>query len=144
MPAFKQLHLNQVLVEPGSIGLPIFNTEVKLVPVDGSSEKEVPQGEKGELWVRGPQIAKGYLNDPETTKNTFSNGWLRTGDIAVRDEDGILTIVDRKKDMLIYNGYNVYPRHLEELLYEHEAVQSCVVLGVPDNQQERYRKLLLS
>lgn len=120
--------------KPGSIGLPIFNTEVKLVPVDGSSEEEVPQGEKGELWVRGPQIAKGYLNDPETTKNTFSNGWLRTGDIAVRDEDGILTIVDRKKDMLIYNGYNVYPRHLEELLYEHEAVQSCVVLGVPDDR----------
>ncbi|WP_431027381.1 class I adenylate-forming enzyme family protein [Lysinibacillus sp. LZ02] len=120
--------------KPGSIGLPIVNTEVRLVPVDGSSEQEVPRGEKGELWVRGPQIAKGYLNDPEATTKTFSNGWLRTGDIAVRDEDGILTIVDRKKDMLIYNGYNVYPRQLEELLYEHEAVQSCVVIGVPDDR----------
>lgn len=120
--------------KPGSIGLPIFNTEVKLVPVDGSSEEEVPQGEKGDLWVRGPQIAKGYLHDLETTNYTFNNGWLRTGDIAVRDEDGILTIVDRKKDMLIYNGYNVYPRQLEELLYEHEAVQSCVVIGVPDDR----------
>lgn len=118
---------------PGSIGLPIYNTEVKLVSVDGSSEEEVPVGEKGEVWVRGPQIAKGYLRDEEATNETFSNGWLRTGDIAVRDEHGILTIVDRKKDMLIYNGYNIYPRQLEELLYEHEAVQSCVVIGVPDD-----------
>ncbi|WP_332648562.1 class I adenylate-forming enzyme family protein [Lysinibacillus sp. 54212] len=120
--------------KPGSIGLPIYNTEVKLVSVDGSSEEEVPLGEKGELWVRGPQIAKSYLQDPEATREMFNNGWLRTGDIAVRDEDGILTIVDRKKDMLIYNGYNIYPRQLEELLYEHEAVQSCIVMGVPDDQ----------
>lgn len=119
--------------EPGSIGLPIYNTEVKLVPVDGSGEEEVPLGEKGEIWVRGPQVAKGYLRDDEATNETFSNGWLRTGDIAVRGEGGILTIVDRKKDMLIYNGYNIYPRQLEELLYEHEAVQSCVVIGVPDD-----------
>lgn len=119
--------------EPGSIGLPIYNTEVKLVPVDGSGEEEVPPGEKGEVWVRGPQVAKGYLRDDEASNETFSNGWLRTGDIAVRGEGGILTIVDRKKDMLIYNGYNIYPRQLEELLYEHEAVQSCVVIGVPDD-----------
>ncbi|MGN7114792.1 class I adenylate-forming enzyme family protein [Lysinibacillus odysseyi] len=119
--------------EPGSIGLPIYNTEVKLVPVDGSGEEEVPPGEKGEIWIRGPQVAKGYLHDKEASNETFSNGWLRTGDIAVRSEGGILTIVDRKKDMLIYNGYNIYPRQLEELLYEHEAVQSCVVIGVPDD-----------
>ena len=119
--------------KPGSIGFPIYNTEVKLVPVDGSSEEEVPHGEKGEIWVRGPQVAKGYLHDHEASIETFSNGWLRTGDIAVREEGGMLTIVDRKKDMLIYNGYNIYPRQLEELLYEHEAVQSCVVIGVPDD-----------
>lgn len=118
----------------GSIGLQVYNTEVKLVPIDGSTEEDVALGEKGELWIKGPQIAQGYYKDVDATHLTFTNGWLRTGDIAVRDEDGILTIVDRKKDMLIYNGYNIYPRQIEEIMYEHEAVQNCVIIGIPDDR----------
>ena len=117
----------------GSIGLPVYNTEVKIVPVDESSLEEVPLGEKGELLIKGPQIAKGYYKAEEDTRSTFVDGWLRTGDVAVRDEDGIITIVDRKKDMLIYNGYNIYPRQIEEIIYQHEAVQSCVIIGIPDD-----------
>ena len=92
----------------------------------------MPVGELGELIIRGPQIMKGYWNMPEETANTLRDGWLYTGDIAKVDEDGYLYIVDRKKDLIIASGYNVYPRDIEELLYEHPAVQEAVVIGVPD------------
>lgn len=116
----------------GTIGLPMYNTEVKLVALDGLDEQTVSTGEAGELWIKGPQVALGYLNNPQATAETFQDGWLRTGDVAIQDEDGLYRIVDRKKDMLIYNGYNIYPRQLEELLHEHESVVTAVVIGIPD------------
>ncbi|WP_431029336.1 class I adenylate-forming enzyme family protein [Lysinibacillus sp. LZ02] len=117
----------------GTVGLPIYNTEVKLMSVDGPDREEIQMpGERGEVIIRGPQVMKGYLNNPEATAETLIDGWLYTGDIGVFDESGFLSIVDRKKDMLIYNGYNVYPRYIEEILYEHPAVQAAVVIGVED------------
>lgn len=115
----------------GTVGRPIYNTEVKLIPIDGSSDEPLPIGETGEVVAKGPQVMKGYHNKPEETAETLKNGWLYTGDIGVFDEDGFLSIVDRKKEMLIYNGYNVYPRKLEELLFEHPAVANACVIGKP-------------
>ncbi|ALG13622.1 class I adenylate-forming enzyme family protein [Kibdelosporangium phytohabitans] len=112
----------------GTVGVPVFDTEVKLAPVEGGTE-EVPLGERGEICVRGPQVMLGYLNRPEETAQTLVDGWLHTGDIGVFDEDGFLSIVDRKKDMLIYKGYNVYPRELEELLIAHPDVAMAAVVG---------------
>lgn len=130
-------HVNPVNKETrkiGSIGLPLPSTESKLVDIDDDS-KLVPQGERGEVMIRGPQIMQGYWNKPEATRNQLSeDGWLKTGDIAVMDEDGYFFIVDRKKDMINVSGYKVYPREVEDLLYEHEAVEKCSVIGVPDQK----------
>ena len=117
--------------KPGSVGIGVPGTDYKIVDLS-TGEQEVPAGELGELIIRGPQIMKGYWNMPEETANTLRDGWLYTGDIAKVDEDGYLYIVDRKKDLIIASGYNVYPRDIEELLYEHPAVQEAVVIGVPD------------
>ncbi|MEU6089622.1 long-chain fatty acid--CoA ligase [Streptomyces sp. NPDC047085] len=117
--------------KPGSIGTPIRDVEVRLVDDDG---KDVAQGEVGELAVRGPNVMKGYWNRPEETAATIPDGWLRTGDLARQDEDGYLYIVDRKKDLIIRGGYNVYPREIEEVLHEHPAVALAAVLGVPDER----------
>jgi len=92
---------------------------------------EVPQGEIGELVVRGPQVMKGYLNRPDATAETLCDGWLHTGDIARMDEDGYFYIVDRKKDMIISGGYNVYPRDIDEVLYENPKVQEACTIGIP-------------
>jgi long-chain acyl-CoA synthetase len=103
----------------GSVGVPVFDTEIKLVD--------------GEVCIRGPQVMRGYHNRPEATAEVLDDeGWLRTGDIGVVDDDGYLTIVDRKKDMLIYKGYNVYPRELEEVLFQHPAVANAAVVGKRD------------
>ncbi|MFC0109934.1 class I adenylate-forming enzyme family protein [Kibdelosporangium aridum] len=115
----------------GTVGVPVFDTEIKLVPVEGGSEA-VPVGEPGEVCIRGPQVMLGYHNRPEETAEVLVDGWLHTGDIGVFDEDGYLSIVDRKKDMLIYKGYNVYPRELEELLIAHPAVAMAAVVGRKD------------
>ncbi|MGW1007544.1 long-chain-fatty-acid--CoA ligase [Streptomyces sp. NPDC002520] len=115
----------------GSIGTPIRDVEVRLLDDDG---KDVAEGEVGELAVRGPNVMKGYWNRPEETAAAVPDGWLRTGDLARRDEDGYLYIVDRKKDLLIRGGYNVYPREIEEVLHEHPAVALAAVLGVPDER----------
>ncbi|WP_158885253.1 class I adenylate-forming enzyme family protein [Amycolatopsis anabasis] len=114
----------------GSVGIPVFDTEVKLVPADGG-DGPVPAGAAGEVCLRGPQVMDGYLNRPEETAEALTDGWLRTGDIGVLDEDGYLSIVDRKKDMLIYKGYNVYPRELEELLIAQPGVAAAAVVGRP-------------
>ncbi|WP_088007336.1 long-chain-fatty-acid--CoA ligase [Indiicoccus explosivorum] len=126
-------HCNPAFAErkPGSIGIGIPSTEYKVVDL-GEGRQEVPAGEKGELIVRGPQVMKGYWNMPEETDHTLRDGWLFTGDIATMDEDGYVFIVDRKKDLIISSGYNVYPRDIEEVLYEHPAVQEAVVIGVAD------------
>lgn len=115
----------------GSVGIPVFDTEVKICPLDGSFES-LPPGEEGEICVKGPQVMVGYYNKPEETAAVLKDGWLRTGDIGFIDEDGFVSIVDRKKDMLIYKGYNVYPRELEELLFTHPAVANAAVVGKPD------------
>jgi len=126
-------HANPImgLNKAGSIGIPFPDTDAKIVdPEDG--ETEMPVGEAGELIIKGPQVMKGYWNRPEETAKTLRNGWLYTGDIAKMDEDGYFYIVDRKKDMIIVSGYNVYPREVEEVLFRHPAVKEVAVVGVPD------------
>ena len=118
----------------GSIGVPVPDTEAKVVDVE-TGQTEMPVGEPGELVIRGPQVMKGYWNKPEETAQVLRDGWLYTGDIAKMDEDGYFYIVDRKKDMIIAGGYNIYPRDVEEVLYQHPKVKEAVVAGVPD----RYR-----
>jgi long-chain acyl-CoA synthetase len=121
----------------GTVGLPVFDTQLKIVAVDAAAvddaTPQLPPGAAGEVCIKGPQVMTGYLNRPEETAAVLSaDGWLRTGDIGVLDDDGYLSIVDRKKDMLLYNGYNVYPRELEELLFQHPAVAGAAVIGRPD------------
>ncbi len=118
-------------IKLGSVGLPISDTEIKLVDID-SGTKEVPMGEPGEIVIRGPQVFKGYWNKPEETRNQLKNGWLYTGDIGKMDEEGYFYIVDRKKEMVIVSGFKVYPREVDDVLYEHPAVQMAATLGVPD------------
>jgi long-chain acyl-CoA synthetase len=114
----------------GSVGKPIFDTEVKIVPAAGG-EQPLPVGTEGEVCLRGPQVMTGYLNRPEETTAALVDGWLHTGDIGLLDEDGYLFLVDRKKDMLLYKGYNVYPRELEELLLAEPGVAAAAVVGRP-------------
>jgi long-chain acyl-CoA synthetase len=116
--------------KPGSIGTPIEGVEMEAWDDDGN---EVPQGEVGEIVIRGHNVMKGYWNRPDATQTAItSEGWFHTGDMARVDEDGYFFIVDRKKDLIIRGGYNVYPREIEEVLYEHPAVQEAAVVGVPD------------
>ena len=114
--------------KPGSIGTPIEGVEIKLVDEDGN---EVPDGEVGEIAIRGPNVMKEYWERPDATAEVMRDGWFHTGDMATRDGDGFLFIVDRKKDMIIRGGYNVYPREIEEVLYEHPAVLEVAVVGLP-------------
>ncbi|MBX3280177.1 MAG: long-chain fatty acid--CoA ligase [Acidobacteria bacterium] len=117
--------------KPGSIGLPIPATECKIVDLE-TGQQEVPLGESGELCIRGPQVMKGYWNKPEETANTLRDGWLYTGDVARMDEDGFFYIVQRKKDMIIVSGFNVYPNEVEDVLFTHPDVVEAAVIGVPD------------
>jgi len=118
----------------GTIGLPWPDTEAKIMDLE-TGTKEMAMGEPGELVIRGPQVMKGYWNMPDETAKTLRDGWLFTGDIATMDEEGYFKIVDRKKDMIIASGFNIYPRDVEEVLYENPKVKEVVVAGVPD----RYR-----
>jgi len=113
----------------GTVGVAAYDTEVRVVDLDGAP---LPTGERGEVCIRGPQVMQGYLHRPEATAEVLSDGWLRTGDIGTFDTDGYLSIVDRAKDMLLYKGYNVFPRELEELLHAHPAVAGAAVVGRPD------------
>ncbi|WP_257008386.1 AMP-binding protein [Bacillus sp. FJAT-45350] len=114
----------------GSIGLPWPNTEAMILSAETGEEAEINQ--VGELVVRGPQVMKGYWNRPEETQASFHQDWLLTGDMGYMDEDGYFYVVDRKKDMIIAGGFNIYPREIEEVLYEHESIQEAVAIGVPD------------
>ena len=114
----------------GSIGLPWPSTDVAVLSAE--NHEPLPVGEIGEIGIKGPQVMKGYWNRPEETESTFANGWLLTGDMGYMDEEGYFYVVDRKKDMIIAGGFNIYPREIEEVLYEHKAVQEVVVAGVPD------------
>ncbi len=114
--------------KPGSIGTPVRGVQMRVVDSD---DHELPQGEVGEIVIRGPNVMKGYWHRPEATAEAIRDGWFHTGDLARVDEDGYFYIVDRKKDLIIRGGYNVYPREIEEVLYEHPAVAEAAVIGVP-------------
>ena len=118
----------------GSIGLPIPNTDIKIVDIETGTQ-ELPRGEIGELCIKGPQVMKGYWNMPEETAKSLRDGWLHTGDVAYIDEKGFTYIVERKKDIVISLGYNVYPREVEEVLYEHPKVKEAAVIGVADRSR---------
>ncbi|HEU4361718.1 MAG TPA: long-chain fatty acid--CoA ligase [Mycobacterium sp.] len=115
--------------KPGSIGTPIEGVQMRIVDLDGA---EVPQGETGDIQIRGHNVMKGYWNLPDATETTITaDGWLNTGDVGRVDADGYFYIVDRTKDLIIRGGYNVYPREIEEVLYEHPAVAEAAVIGIP-------------
>ena len=114
--------------KPGSIGVPIEGVQMRVVGDDG---QPVPAGEIGEIAIRGHNVMKGYWNKPEATAEAITDGWFRTGDMAKVDSDGYYYIVDRKKDLIIRGGYNVYPREIEEVLHEHPAVAEVAVIGIP-------------
>ena len=115
----------------GSAGIPVPGIYVRIVGSDGA---EMPRGEPGEVVAKGPTIMKGYLNNPEATGETIRNGWLHTGDVGVMDEDGYVQIVDRKKDMILVSGFNVYPNEIEEVIVALEGVIEVGVVGVPDEK----------
>lgn len=117
--------------KPGSVGLPVWGVEIRVVDED---DEDVPQGDLGEIVIRGHNVMKGYHNRPEANEKAFRNGWFHTGDIGRMDEDGYVYIVDRVKDMIIRGGFNVYPREVEEVLMEHPAVSLAAVVGVPNDQ----------
>jgi long-chain acyl-CoA synthetase len=114
----------------GSIGIPIPDTECRIVDLD-EGKTDMPVGEPGELLIRGPQIMQGYRNRPDETAKTLEDGWLHTGDIATMDEEGYFYIVDRKKDMIISGGYNVYPRDIDEVFFENPKVVEACAVGIP-------------
>ena len=115
--------------KPGTIGTPIEGVEMRVIDDNGD---EVPRGETGEVAIRGHNVMKGYWRRPDATAAAIVDGWFRTGDIGRVDEDGYFSIVDRKKDLIIRGGYNVYPREIEEVMYEHPAVAEVAVIGLPD------------
>jgi fatty-acyl-CoA synthase len=127
----KEDHDPENLDRLASCGRPTPWVHVALLDDDGN---EVLQGEPGEICCRGPLVMKGYLNKPEQTAEAFAHGWLHTGDVARADEDGFLYIVDRKKDMIITGGFNVYPREVEDVISSHPGVSAVAVIGVPDER----------
>jgi len=134
-------HANPIFGENriGTIGLPFPSTDAKVVDVD-TGKQDLPPGEVGELAVRGPQVMKGYWQMPTETANVLRDGWLHTGDMARMDEDGYFQIVDRKKDMILgAGGFNVYPREVEEVLYQHPKVKECAVVGIPISAEKGER-----
>ncbi len=124
----------------GSIGLPVSNVDCKIVNENGV---ELPVGEVGELIVRGENVMLGYFKSEKATKETLKNGWLYTGDLAKKDEDGYLYIVDRKKDLIIVGGLNVYPREVEEAIYRHPKVKEAAVVGIDDKLRGEYAKAFI-
>lgn len=116
----------------GSIGIPLPSTDAKVVRETDEGTEEVAVGEVGELIIKGPQVMRGYWRKPEETRNTLQDGWLFTGDLARMDDEGYFYIVDRKKDLIIASGYNIYPREIEEVIYQYEGVQEVIVIGIPD------------
>jgi long-chain acyl-CoA synthetase len=126
----------------GSVGIPIADTECRIVSLD-DGVTDIPAGEPGELIIKGPQVMKGYKDMPDETANTLRNGWLYTGDIATMDQDGYFYIVDRKKDMIISGGFNVYPRDIDEVFYQHPKVQEACSIGIPDPKRGENAKVFV-
>ncbi len=127
--------------KPGSIGQPIFGVEVKIFD---DQDRELKPGEVGEVVIRGPNIMKGYYRRPEATAQAMRSGWFHSGDMGRGDEEGYFYIVDRKKDMIIRGGFNVYPREVEEVLYIHPAVREAAVVGVPNQEYGEEVKAYIS
>ncbi|HEX2553822.1 MAG TPA: dicarboxylate--CoA ligase PimA [Microvirga sp.] len=130
-------------VKAGSIGLPLPGVELGVVSLDDPT-RALGAGETGELRVRGLNVTQGYWNRPEETASAFADGWFLTGDIGFMDEDGYFYIVDRKKDMIISGGFNVYPQTIEQAIYEHPAVAECVVVGIPDEYRGEAAKAFVT
>ncbi len=125
----------------GTIGIPVSSTDMKLVDDDGN---EVKQGESGEIWIKGPQVMQGYYNKPEETAKVLTpDGWLKTGDIAVVSEDGFFKIVDRKKDMILVSGFNVFPNEVEEVVAMYDKVMEVAAVGVPDEKSGEVVKIFV-
>ena len=118
-------------VKPGTVGVPVPDTDIKIVDLD-TGDNELPLGESGEILIKGPQVMQGYYKKPEETEKALRDGWYYTGDIGCFDEDGYLKIVDRKKDMVIAGGYNIYPVELDNVLFDHPKILEACTLGVPD------------
>jgi long-chain acyl-CoA synthetase len=125
----------------GSIGYPVWGVELKIVDDDDVAQ---PDGERGEICIRGHNVMKGYLDRPEATAEAFKGGWFHSGDIGFRDEDGCYWIVDRKKDMILRGGFNVYPREVEEVLYGHVAVAEAAVIGIADERHGEEVKAVIA
>ncbi len=123
-------------IRVGSVGIPVFDTELKVI--DPATGEDLRPGAEGELCIKGPQVMQGYWGRPEATAEVMQGEWLLTGDIGKEDEEGYFFITDRKKDLIIYKGYNVYPRELEEVVFEHPAVQQCAVVGKDDPDTGEY------
>jgi long-chain acyl-CoA synthetase len=117
--------------KPASCGRAMPTFETRVVGDDG---QVLPPGQPGELWVRGAPVIKGYINRPEATADSITEGWLHTGDVAYLDEEGFIFLVDRKKDMVLRGGENIYCAEVEAVLYQHDAVAECSVFGVPDDR----------
>ena len=115
----------------GSVGVPVPETDCRIVDIE-TGKKDLKQGEAGEILIKGPQVTQGYFRNSEATADAITNGWLSTGDIGYLDDEGYLFIVDRKKDVIIAGGYNIYPREVDEVLYQHPKVQAACVVGIPD------------
>ena len=126
------------LRKSGTIGVPVPDTEARVV--DPETKQTLPPGEVGELAIRGPQVMKGYWNRPQETELVLRDGWLHTGDLAAMDEDGFFSIVDRKKDMIISAGMNIYPREVEEVLHQHAKIVEAAVVGIPSTVREEISK----
>jgi long-chain acyl-CoA synthetase len=118
--------------KPGTVGVPLPSTDLKIVDLT-TGKQEMKIGEEGEICFKGPQVMKGYYKRPEETAIALKDGWLYTGDIGCLDNDGYLTIVDRKKDLIVASGYNIYPKEIDELLMEHPKIMEVCTIGVPDS-----------
>ena len=125
----------------GSAGKPLMHTEIKVVDDEGN---ELPWGEVGELYIRGPNVTPGYWNNPEATEDSFEDGWLKTGDAARFDDEGFVYIVDRWKDMYISGGENVYPAEVENVIYQLPQIAEAAVIGVPDERWGETGKVFIS
>jgi len=118
-------------VKIGTVGLPLPNTDMKIVDVD-KGVTELPIGEAGEICIKGPQVMSGYYKKPEETANSLRDGWFYTGDIGYFDDEGYLTISDRKKDVIVASGFNIFPKEIDEILFEHPKISEACCIGIPD------------
>ena len=118
-------------IKPGTVGLPLPNTEIRIMDIE-TGEREMPAGEAGEILIRGPQVMRGYYKKPEETAQVLRDGWLYTGDIGLFDDDGHLSVIDRKKDLIISSGFNVYPNEVDDIIFANPKVQEACTVGIPD------------